>query len=150
MSTDGNGIRIQNKALLLKPKWVEFSNTNAFLLSVEHFPENVTGCQADFCDVLCCYTEVVETDLCIYSKVGNLFETVLGREHLFEKTMVIDLGLDHDEVKKICADVFYFQRLCFWIRESFLHGHILCRYCRFTLTQFSINSRSMKNQPRMR
>ena len=108
VSTDGNGIRIRNKALLLESKWVEFSNTNAFPLSVEHFPENVTGCQADFCDVLCCYTEVVETDLCIYSKVGNLFEAGSGtREHLFEKTMVIDLGLDHDELKEVCAEVLY-------------------------------------------
>ena len=62
-----------------------------------------------FCDVLCCSTEVVETDLCIYSEVGDLFETASawGREHLFEKTMVIDLGLDHDEMKKVCAEVFF-------------------------------------------
>ena len=31
------------------------------------------------------------------TKVGDLFETDSGREHLFEKTTVIYLGLDDDE-----------------------------------------------------
>ena len=35
------------------------------------------------------------------AKVGYLFETDSGREHLFEKTMVIDLGLDDDEAKTV-------------------------------------------------